>query len=97
VFATAAVQPTAGRRRHPSRARACKPNENAHAVILHYKAINEELEAQLAVALAQRDAWLASTREWIEAAIRLVTTRLLGLTFLVGWRPGPLGWSPCGR
>jgi hypothetical protein len=34
-----------------------KPNENADAVILHYKAVNEELEAQLAVALAQRDAW----------------------------------------
>ena len=34
-----------------------KPNENADAVILHYRAVNEELEAQLAVALAQRDAW----------------------------------------
>ena len=34
-----------------------KPNENVDAVIRHYKAINDELEAQLAVALAQRDAW----------------------------------------
>jgi hypothetical protein len=45
-----------------------KPNENADAVILHYKAINEELEAQLAVALAQRDAW----RELVEHCWRLV-------------------------
>jgi hypothetical protein len=44
-----------------------KPNE-ADAVILHYKAINEELEAQLAVALAQRDAW----RELVEHCWRLV-------------------------
>jgi DNA-binding transcriptional regulator PaaX len=35
----------------------CKPTENADAVILHYKALSDELEAQLAVALAQRDAW----------------------------------------
>jgi hypothetical protein len=41
---------------------------NADAVILHYKAINEELEAQLAVALAQRDAW----RELVEHCWRLV-------------------------
>jgi DNA-binding transcriptional regulator PaaX len=34
-----------------------KPNENVDAVIRHYKAINDELEAQLAIALAQRDAW----------------------------------------
>jgi hypothetical protein len=34
-----------------------RPNENVDAVIRHYKAINAELEAQLAVALAQRDAW----------------------------------------
>ena len=34
-----------------------KPNENADDVILHYKALNDELEVQLAVALAQRDAW----------------------------------------
>jgi hypothetical protein len=34
-----------------------KPNENIDAVIQHYKAINDELEAQLAIALAQRDAW----------------------------------------
>src|SRR5262249_35678370 len=45
-----------------------KPNENADAVILHYKAINEELEAQLAVALAQRDAW----RGLVEHCWRLV-------------------------
>ena len=45
-----------------------KPNENAGAVILHYKAINDELEAQLAVALAQRDAW----RELVEHCWRLV-------------------------
>src|SRR5262249_41228638 len=33
----------------------------------------------------------------VEAAIRLVTTRLLGRTPR-GWQPGPvLGWSPCGR
>jgi hypothetical protein len=30
---------------------------NVDAVIRHYKAINDGLEAQLAVALAQRDAW----------------------------------------
>jgi hypothetical protein len=42
--------------------------ENADAVTLHYKAINEELEAQLAVALAQRDAW----RELVEHCWRLV-------------------------
>jgi hypothetical protein len=29
-----------------------KPNENADAVIRHYKAINDELDSQLAVALA---------------------------------------------
>ena len=45
-----------------------KPNENADAVILHYKAINDELEAQLVVALAQRDAW----RELVEHCWRLV-------------------------
>jgi hypothetical protein len=45
-----------------------KPNENADAVILHYKAINDELEAQLAVACAQRDAW----RELVEHCWRLV-------------------------
>ena len=45
-----------------------KPNENADAVILHHKAINAELEAQLAVALAQRDAW----RELVEQCWRLV-------------------------
>ena len=45
-----------------------KPNENADAVILRYKAINEELEAQLAVALAQRDAW----RKLVEHCWRLV-------------------------
>jgi hypothetical protein len=45
-----------------------KPNENADAVILHYKALNDELEAQLAVALAQRDAW----RELVEHCWRLV-------------------------
>ena len=45
-----------------------KPNGNADAVILRYKAINEELEAQLAVALAQRDAW----RELVEHCWRLV-------------------------
>jgi len=44
------------------------PNENADAVILHYKAINAELEAQLAVACAQRDAW----RELVEHCWRLV-------------------------
>jgi hypothetical protein len=33
-----------------------KPNGNVDAVILHYKAINAELETQLAVACAQRDA-----------------------------------------
>ena len=44
-----------------------KPNENADAVILHYKAINDELEAQLVVALAQRDAW----RELVEHCWRL--------------------------
>jgi hypothetical protein len=45
-----------------------KPNENADAVILHYKAINAELEAQLAVACAQRDAW----RQLVEHCWRLV-------------------------
>ena len=45
-----------------------KPNENADAVILHYKAINAELESQLAVACAQRDAW----RELVEYCWRLV-------------------------
>jgi DNA-binding transcriptional regulator PaaX len=40
----------------------------ADAVILHYKAINAELEAQLAVACAQRDAW----RELVEHCWRLV-------------------------
>ena len=45
-----------------------KPNENADAIILHYKAINAELEAQLAVACAQRDAW----RELVEYCWRLV-------------------------
>jgi hypothetical protein len=43
-----------------------KPNEAADAVILHYKAINAELEAQLAC--AQRDAW----RELVEHCWRLV-------------------------
>jgi hypothetical protein len=46
----------------------CKPNENAETVIRHYKAINDELEAQLAVALAQRDAW----RELVEHCWRLI-------------------------
>ena len=45
-----------------------KPNENIDAVIRHYKAINAELEAQLAVALAQRDAW----RKLVEQCWRLV-------------------------
>jgi DNA-binding transcriptional regulator PaaX len=45
-----------------------KPNENVDAVIRHYKAINDELEAQLAVALAQRDAW----RELVEHCWQLV-------------------------
>ena|SRR5262245_33932109 len=45
-----------------------KPNENIDAVIRHYKAINDELEAQLAIALAQRDAW----RELVEHCWRLV-------------------------
>ena len=45
-----------------------KPNENIDAVIRHYKAINAELEVQLAVALAQRDAW----RELAEQCRRLV-------------------------
>ena len=45
-----------------------KPKENIDAVILHYKAINDELEAQLAVALAQRDAW----RELVEHCWQLV-------------------------
>ena len=45
-----------------------KPNENIDAVIRHYKAINAELEAQLAVALAQRDAW----RKLVEQCRRLV-------------------------
>jgi DNA-binding transcriptional regulator PaaX len=45
-----------------------KPNEAADHVILHYKAINAELEAQLAVACAQRDAW----RELVEHCWRLV-------------------------
>jgi DNA-binding transcriptional regulator PaaX len=45
-----------------------KPNESVDAVIRHYKAINDELEAQLAVALAQRDAW----RELVEHCWQLV-------------------------
>jgi len=45
-----------------------KPKENADAVILHYNAINEELEAQLALALAQRDAW----RELAERCWKLI-------------------------
>jgi hypothetical protein len=45
-----------------------KPNENIDAVIRHYKAINDELEAQLAIALSQRDAW----RELVEHCWRLV-------------------------
>jgi DNA-binding transcriptional regulator PaaX len=45
-----------------------KPNENIDAVIRHYKAINDELEAQLAIALAQRDAW----RKLVEHCWRLV-------------------------
>jgi DNA-binding transcriptional regulator PaaX len=45
-----------------------KPNENIDAVIRHYKAINDALEAQLAIALAQRDAW----RELVEHCWRLV-------------------------
>jgi hypothetical protein len=45
-----------------------KPNESADAVILHYKAINAELEAQLAVACAQRDVW----RGLVEHCWRLV-------------------------
>jgi hypothetical protein len=43
-------------------------SQNADAIILHYKAINAELEAQLAVACAQRDAW----RELVECCWRLV-------------------------
>ncbi len=45
-----------------------KPHENADAVILHYKTINAELEAQLAVACAQRDA----LRELLERCCELV-------------------------
>jgi hypothetical protein len=45
-----------------------KPNENVDAVILHYKALNDELETQLAVALAQRDAW----RELVERCWELI-------------------------
>ena len=45
-----------------------KPNENADAVILYYKATNDELEAQLAVVLAQRDAW----RELVQHCWQLV-------------------------
>jgi len=45
-----------------------KPNGNVDAVILHYKAINAELETQLAVACAQRDAY----RELVEYCWRLV-------------------------
>jgi len=45
-----------------------KPNENVDAVIRYYKAINDELETQLAVALAQRDAW----RGLVECCWRLV-------------------------
>jgi DNA-binding transcriptional regulator PaaX len=45
-----------------------RPNENVDAIIRHYKAINAELEAQLAVALAQRDAW----RELVEHCWHLV-------------------------
>jgi hypothetical protein len=44
-----------------------RPNENLDAVI-RYKAINDELEAQLAIALAQRDAW----RELVEHCWQLV-------------------------
>jgi hypothetical protein len=51
-----------------------KPSENVDAVILHYKAINEELEAQLAVALAQRDAW----RELVEHCWRLADAERKG-------------------
>ena len=40
---------------------------------------------------------VALAREWTEAGIRLVTTRLLGRVSLVGWRSGALGWSPSGR
>jgi hypothetical protein len=45
-----------------------KPNGNVDSVILHYKAINAELETQLAVACAQRDAY----RELVEYCWRLV-------------------------
>jgi hypothetical protein len=45
-----------------------KPNENVEAVTRHYEAINDELGAQLAVALGQRDAW----RELVEHCWRLV-------------------------
>jgi hypothetical protein len=51
-----------------------KPSENVDAVILHYKAINEELEAQLALALAQRDAW----RELVEHCWRLADAERKG-------------------
>jgi len=46
----------------------CKPNDNVDAIILHYKKINDELEAQLAAALAQRNAW----RELVERCWQLV-------------------------
>jgi DNA-binding transcriptional regulator PaaX len=45
-----------------------KPNDNVDAIILHYKNINDELEAQLAVALAQRDAW----RELVKRCWQLI-------------------------
>jgi len=52
---------------HPLADTTRKPNESADAVILRYKAINAELEAQFAVACAQRDAW----RELVEHCWRL--------------------------
>jgi hypothetical protein len=53
---------------HPLADATRKPNETVDAVIRHYEAINEELEAQLAVALAQRDAW----RKLVEHFWRLI-------------------------
>jgi hypothetical protein len=53
-----------------------KPHENADAVILHYNTINAELEAQLAVARAQRDA----LRELVDAAASLSTPEVLRRT-----------------
>src|SRR5215831_4304267 len=40
---------------------------------------------------------VASAREWTEAGIRLVTTRLFGRAPSWVGDQGALGWSPCGR